>query len=528
MRALPLVLLSALPAQAQAQEPVLPRFLDESADAGIHSVYEGDWDYMVGGGVAAFDCSGDGFPDLAFAGGAGPASLWRNLSESGGALHFEKVVSGIEMEAVTGLYPLDVDSDGMQDLMLLRQGEAVLMRGLPDCRFERANESWKFDGGHAWHTAFSATWEAGESWPTLALGTYIDPSETFFPWGSCTDNRLYRPDGHAFAPPRALKPGHCALSILFTDWARQGWQDLRISNDREYYKGGQEQLWRMAPGETPRLYTEEEGWRHLRIWGMGIAGRDITGDGLPEYALTSMADNKLQTLAEPPVPGQVPRPDYTDIAFARGAIAQRPYTGGDIRPSTAWHAEWADVNNDGRPDLFIAKGNVAEMPDFALQDPNNLLLLCEDGTFLEAGLEAGIATFGISRGGTLADLNLDGLPDLVVTNRWENVEIYRNATDGAGHWLQIRLEQPGPNRDGVGAWIEIRTAAGTQAFEVTVGGGHAGGRMGWWHFGLGEAEEAELRVLWPHGEASPWESLPADSFHILRPGAPAERWTPPR
>ena len=41
-------------------------------------------------------------------------------------------------------------------------------------------------------------------------------------------------------------------------------------------------------------------------------------------------------------------------------------------------AAFADVNNDSRPDLFIAKGNVDQMPDFAARDPNNLLLLRED------------------------------------------------------------------------------------------------------------------------------------------------------
>ena len=48
--------------------------------------------------------------------------------------------------------------------------------------------------------------------------------------------------------------------------------------------------------------------------------------------------------------------------------------GDDLKPSTAWHTEFQDVNNDGRVDLFIAKGNVAEMPDFAMKDPNNLLV----------------------------------------------------------------------------------------------------------------------------------------------------------
>lgn len=507
-----------LAAPALAQEPVPARFVEE---IGVESVYQGDWEHMVGGGVAAFDCSGDGFPDLAFAGGSDPASLWLNESAQGGELAFARVASGIELADVTGAYPLDVDGDGVTDLAVLRLGESVLMRGLGNCRFERANEAWGFDGGDAWATAFSATWEEGSDWPTLALGAYIDRAEDLFPWGSCTPNTLHRPDGEGFAPPVPLLPSHCALSMLFTDWGRTGTQDLRVSNDREYYKGGAEQLWRM--GATPTLYGDADGWQRLRVWGMGIAGRDIDGDGLSEYALTSMADNKLQAL----VPQDGPlRLTYADVAYARGAIAQRPYTGGDVRPSTAWHAEWADVNNDAHPDLFIAKGNVAEMPDFAALDPNNLLLLRPDGTFAEGGLEAGIASMDIGRGATLADLNLDGLPDLVTTARWTPARVYRNVTEGAGHWLHLRLQAPGANRDAVGAFIEVRAEGRTQAIEVTVGGGHAGGRLGWHHLGLGAAATAEVRVLWPDAAPGPWESLPADGLFVLAPDAPARPWSP--
>ena len=116
--------------------------------------------------------------------------------------------------------------------------------------------------------------------------------------------------------------------MLFTDWNRSGTPSLRISNDREYYKGGQEQLWHVEPGKPPALYTDAEGWKHLRIWGMGIASYDLNGDGYPDYFLTSMADNKLQTLADVPEDGQ-PKPDYNDVAFAKGVTAHRPYTGGD-------------------------------------------------------------------------------------------------------------------------------------------------------------------------------------------------------
>lgn len=508
--------------------PLVPRFADETATSGIVSTYRGDWEYMVGGGAGSFDCNADGFPDLVLAGGEDKAKFYLNRSEPGGTLKFEEQASGLELDKVIGAYPIDVDGDGLQDVVLLRSGENVVMRGLGECRFERANEAWAFDGGDAWSTAFSATWEKGNTWPTLAVGNYIDRFEDFEPWGSCTDNWLHRPvsgNERRFAPPLALTPSFCPLSILFTDWNRSGTPSLRVSNDREYYKGGQEQMWKVEPGKAPELYAQAEGWRYLRIWGMGIASHDIDFDGYPEYFLTSMADNKLQKLAEVPANGK-PKPSYADVAFAKGATAHRPYVGGEIRPSTAWHTEFEDVNNDGRTDLFVAKGNVAEMPDFAANDPNNLLVQSEDGKFIEMGDKAGVASMAKGRGGALADFNLDGLVDLLVVNQGSPVEVWRNTTETAGRFLQIALRQDGPNRDAVGAWIEVKTGDHVQRREITIGGGHAGGKTGWHHFGLGDQPETEMRVLWPDGVASDWQKVSADGFYVLERGAAPRAWRP--
>ena len=46
-----------------------------------------------------------------------------------------------DLTAVTGAYPLDIDSDGRTDLVVLRVGQDVILRGLGDCRFERADEA---------------------------------------------------------------------------------------------------------------------------------------------------------------------------------------------------------------------------------------------------------------------------------------------------------------------------------------------------------------------------------------------------
>ena len=261
----------------------------------------------------------------------------------------------------------------------------------------------------------------------------------------------------------------------------------------------------------PRLYGRGDGWARLRIWGMGIASHDLTGDGLPDYFLSNMGANRLRTLA----PGSTAAPSFREIGFERGVEARRPHAGGDERPSTAWHAQFADVNNDGRVDLFVAKGNVEEMEEAAEEDPNNLLLGGPDGRFHEASVEAGVASMRRSRGGAVIDLDLDGLLDIVVVNRMANVEILHNRTPRAGHWLQVMLRQPGANRNAVGAWIEVRTAGRIQRHEVVVGGGHVSGQAGWIHFGLGRAEAAEVRVQWPDGEWSPWRHADSDSFLLI-------------
>lgn len=507
MKWLPLLLLAT---PVLAQEPAVPQFRAEPA--ALAHRFSGEWTFMVGGGVAAFDCSGDGKPELVMAGGTAPAALFRNDSTED-ALRFTPIPAGVEMTDVAGAYALDIDADAVTDLVLLRVGENVVLRGLGNCRFERANEAWGLQGGDAWTTAFAATWEAGAPWPTLAFGNYINRAEEAFPWGSCTENWLLRPDGRRFAAPIPLTPSYCALSMLFTDWNRSGQPALRVSNDREYYKGGQEQLWHVAPATPPRLYSEAEGWQRLRIWGMGIAGADLDGDRYPEYFLTSMADNKLQHL-KAPGPGALPQ--YDDTAWARGVTAHRPYTGGDPRPSTAWHPAFADVNNDGFTDLFVAKGNVWEMPDFAEQDPNNLLLQGADGTFTEAGDRAGVASGLQARGAAVVDLNADGRLDLVVVNRNGPAEIWRNAGPG-GHWVAIDpLQEGAPNRNAINGWVELRAAGRVQRQEVTVGGGHAGGTFAPLHFGLGAADQAEARVIWPDGTEGPWQPVPVDTVTQIR------------
>ena len=497
----------------------VPHFVEEAAGAGVSHRFGGDVEYFVGGGVATFDCDANGLPDMYLAGGAGPAALFRNASTVGGALRFERVSDpATDLTAVTGVYPLDIDGDRAVDLVVLRHGAEVVLRGLGDCRFERAEERWGIEAGDGWTVAFSATWEEADArLPTLAFGDYVVEDANGLPTG-CADDALIRPapSGTEFAPVVPLTPSYCTLSMLFSDWSRSGRRDLRVSNDRQYYRDhGEEQLWRIEPGHAPRLYGPDDGWQTLKIWGMGIASQDVTGDSYPEIYLTSQGDNKLQTLADGPS-----EPRYSDIALRRGATAHRPYMGGDPNASTAWHPEFEDVNNDTLTDLFVSKGNVGEQPDYAAKDPSNLLIGQADGTFREGGADAGIVRYDRGRGADLVDLNLDGMLDLVQVVRNQDVQVWRNVGSGTssqpgamGHWLAVDLDQDAANHEAVGAWVAVKSGDRQIERELTVGGGHASGSAVPLHFGLGDATSAQIRVTWPDGEVGPW--LPADADQIV-------------
>ena len=516
----------------------VPQLEEVAASAGIQHSYEGPWEFFVGGGVASFDCNGDRMPDLFFAGGTAPAQLYINRSKAGGALKFQKSATGLserDGNKILGAYPIDIDNDKFTDLVVLRLGENVILKGGPDCSFTSANRSFAFDGGRAWSTSFAATWEQGANFPTLAFGNYVDRSAPGSPWGTCDTNLLIRSSKQKNAPDYSsaipMEPGYCSLSMLFTDWNKSGTPSLRITNDRQYYRGGQEQLWRVPANGPPRQFSRAQGWKPLRIWGMGIAEADLNQDGLPEYALSSMGDTMLQTLDSE---SDSDRPTYRDAAYEKRMTAHRPYTGADLKPSTGWHTQFADFNNDTRLDLFIAKGNVEAMPDFAAFDPDNLLMGGRDGKFHEKGKEAGIALPTRGRGATVVDLNADGLLDLVVVNRKGPASVFHNrgtktswGTRPMGNWVAIELNNGTINRSAIGAKVTVKTGNTTQSRQIQIGGGHASGQTGFIHFGLGVAERAKIRVQWPNGDWSHEYRVFANNFvQVTKDKPDALYWYP--
>jgi hypothetical protein len=509
-----------------------PHFVEETATSGVSHTDAGPAIYDTGGGVAVFDCNGDGKPDIYAAGGTNPAALYVNQSPVGGSLKFAQPTDPVtDLTGVTGAYPIDIFGDGQTDLVVLRIGETEVLRGLGGCKFQDVTQSLGIPTTPAFGSAFSAAWEGSNSLPTLAIGHYRKLDSTGKPTLDCDSNILLRPKagGSSYDQPIDLTPGYCTLSLLFSDWDLSGRRDLRATNDRNYYVNGQDQLWKVEPGQPPTAYTDQDGWVSLQVFGMGIASYDVTGSGYPDYFITSQGDNHLQTLTAGP-----DQPMYRDVASKRGVNAAAPFTGGDILPSTAWHPEFQDVNNDGYMDLFISKGNIGGQPDYAKKDPNDLFLGQADGTFKEAADAAGVLNMEQGRGAALADFNLDGMLDLVEVNYGSPMKIWRNAGTGdaskagrIGNWLAIRPHQSGANADAIGGWLEVKTGTRTIRRELTIGGGHAGGQLGWMHFGLGSSSSAQVRVAWPDGQTGPWLTVNANQFvNVERGASQAQPWSP--
>ena len=259
--------------------------VEQAKAAAITHTYDGPWEFFVGGGASAMDCNGDRRPDIALAGGKNAMQLFINKSATGADLKFEPKslnLNPADLRNVLGIYALDLDNDGYSELILLRLGENIILKGSADCQFEKANKQFSFDGGNAWTTSFAATFEQGEKFPTLAFGNYVDRDAPGSPWGTCHNNLLLRPtpgDVANYARPIVLSPGYCTLSMLFTDWNKSGVASLRVSNDRQYYRGGEEQLWHIEKDQPPGFIPARKAGS---IW--------LSGEwGLARLILTGMA-----------------------------------------------------------------------------------------------------------------------------------------------------------------------------------------------------------------------------------------------
>ncbi len=186
-----------------------------------------------------------------------------------------------------------------------------------------------------------------------------------------------------------------------------------------------------------------------------------------------------------------------------------------------------DFDNDGRPDIYIGSTDYPGTRGLLFRQES-------DGTFALVPPELGIDSLA-SHGIAVGDFDRDGDLDALVGHsraRCEdqcydtaNVRFFENRVGNAANWLQLRLEGgEGTNRSAIGARVQVRTGDVVQTQEVGGGHGHYGLQHDLTlHFGLADACEGEVTVIWPDA-ARTTERFTVQAgyrYHVLQGAVPA-------
>ncbi len=107
-----------------------------------------------------------------------------------------------------------------------------------------------------------------------------------------------------------------------------------------------------------------------------------------------------------------------------GTFTDVTHTAGVADPQSSFCAAWADYDNDGYLDLYIADGVIGDGAANVLYRNNG------DGTFTNTAETAGVADTGNSLGTAWGDYDKDGHIDLHVINYGQSNVLYRNNGDG--------------------------------------------------------------------------------------------------
>lgn len=540
---------SSLPARSPAPEQDPIQFRDVTAATGItfrHTDGSSGHYYIVetvSTGLATLDYDGDGRIDIYFPNGAPlPGAkadrpprhaLYKNL----GGWRFKEVTdeagvgcTGYGLGAVVG----DYDNDGRPDLYVSNFGPKFLYRNNGDGTFTDVTGRAGVGDGNKVGAGACFLDIDGDGLLDLYVANYLKftyASHTVYTRNGVPEYaspKFYPPERHTlfrnhgdgtFADVSveagiAQIPGH-GMGIVAGDYDNDGDTDLFVLNDasRNYFwqsdgKGHFEEV-ALTIGAAYNGNGES-------MASMGVDCSDYDNDGWLDFFQTSYQ-------RETPVlfhnlGGGVLEDATVRANVAPGAIA-----------CVKWGCGFADFDNDGRRDLFIACGHLQDRIDeydssTSYHARNVVLRNMGDGTFKNVSDRCGdgLAVKLSSRGAVLDDLDNDGDIDVVVLNSRREPTVLRNMVREMGsgnHWLQLRLHGVKTVRDGVGARVRVTAGDLVQIDEVHSGRGyqgHFGSRL---HFGLDKhARIDRIEIRWLGGGVDVLENVAADQLLDIEEG----------
>lgn len=273
------------------------------------------------------------------------------------------------------------------------------------------------------------------------------------------------------------------------DWEGDHDPDLYVGNDMGREWGGNV-LWENRGG----AFVDASDACSCGLVQMGMGGDvgDFNQDGLPDIYLAATGVNTLLASAGQGI--------YVDVTSATGAS---PF---EAELEMAWGAVWLDHDNDGQLDIAVAQGDLwaAHHPG-QVQDRAINLMRLDDGRFEDVAPALGFTTEGSWRALVAADLNADGVQDLIVTDVVKRPYVYLSQGCTSKAWLVV--EAPISSR------VEVQAGGQTWVDWVSPQSGFGGaGPLEVW-FGLGELDSVDRLTV----------TLPWSGEQVVYPGPFAAR-----
>jgi hypothetical protein len=494
----------------------------------------------MGSGVALFDYDNDGLLDLFLVNGAPladptpPGTIphkasekdWNRLYHQKKDGTFEDVTVKSGLQGIgygMGVAVGDYDNDGFEDLYVTAYGGNRLYHNNGNGTFSDVTEI-SGTGGSGWST--SAAWVDLDNDGLLDL-VVLRYLQWDFDDVWCGEHRQgYRSYCHPdiFKPVSALVfhnegkgrfiesatklgmnlPGK-GLGLAIADFDRDGHIDIAVANDSMleflYRNNGDGTF--VEQGLVAEIAVDGDGRTYA---GMGIDAADYDNDGLPDLAITNLANQKYAIYRN----------------NGDGSFTYDTYQTG-LAGMTLLHSGWGlrfiDYDNDGYKDLLIPQGHDLDtielnFPQLRYREP--MLLARNTGKgFVDVSSKSG-AVFQaawVARGMAVGDMDNDGRVDAVVTENGGPVHILHNEIETSNHWLGVALTGHKSNRDGIGAEITVTTTSGKQMAIVTTTSGYLSSGDKRVHFGLGaDGLIASVDIRWPSGIVQHLTDVRADQM----------------
>jgi hypothetical protein len=293
------------------------------------------------------------------------------------------------------------------------------------------------------------------------------------------------------------------MSVAFADFDRDGRVDAFVTNDTV-----PNFLFRNAGDGTFREIALAAGVSvpaaGRPVSSMGTDVQDYDNDGWPDIHYTALSGETFPLFRN-------------DTRGAFEETTQSSRLAALTSRSSGWCTVFADMDNDGRKDIFTANSHANDrIGDFeatAWKQANQLFL--NEGTgFRDVTAESGLGgAVAVHRGCGIADFDADGRLDVAVLALGSRAELWRNESAPMHRWLVVRLTGTKSNRDGIGA----RVIVGNQVRTMTTSVGYASSSHAGVHFGLGaSAAPVSVEVHWPSGTKQTLENVKANQVLEIR------------